>query len=185
MPAVANAVYDAVGVRVDEVPITPEKILKALEAKAQGEAGALRPGAFPEIAWPETLLVPPPGKAATAGRATTGKDKLRSGMRSAGTMMTREEALRQKEAADDHMMGAEGAERTDVQGAIVRARPERAPGSTGPRLAIGIPSVLAEDGSARLGALRLAAPAPPGARSGQLRGVGCALRTILPGGPRC
>src|SRR5207245_268883 len=30
MPAVANAVYDAVGVRIDEVPITPEKILKAL-----------------------------------------------------------------------------------------------------------------------------------------------------------
>ena len=29
MPAVANAVYDAVGVRVDEVPITPEKILRA------------------------------------------------------------------------------------------------------------------------------------------------------------
>src|SRR5437588_12388575 len=35
MPAVANAVFDAVGVRIDEVPITPEKILKALEAKAR------------------------------------------------------------------------------------------------------------------------------------------------------
>jgi len=33
MPAVANAVYDAVGVRVDQVPITPEKILKALQAR--------------------------------------------------------------------------------------------------------------------------------------------------------
>src|SRR5262249_17307699 len=33
MPAVANAVYDAVGVRIDEVPITPDKILKALELK--------------------------------------------------------------------------------------------------------------------------------------------------------
>src|SRR5881398_725123 len=29
-PAVANAVYDAVGVRIDEVPITPEKVFKAL-----------------------------------------------------------------------------------------------------------------------------------------------------------
>ena len=28
MPALANAVYDAVGVRIDEIPITPEKILK-------------------------------------------------------------------------------------------------------------------------------------------------------------
>ena len=31
MPAVANAVYDAVGVRVDEVPVGPEKVLRALE----------------------------------------------------------------------------------------------------------------------------------------------------------
>ncbi len=42
MPALANAVYDAVGVRIDEVPITPEKILKALDAKASGKPGALR-----------------------------------------------------------------------------------------------------------------------------------------------
>ena len=33
MPAVANAVYDALGVRVDEVPVTPEKVLRALAAK--------------------------------------------------------------------------------------------------------------------------------------------------------
>ncbi len=33
MPAVANAVYDALGVRVDEVPITPAKVLKALSNK--------------------------------------------------------------------------------------------------------------------------------------------------------
>src|SRR5262250_2422533 len=36
MPALANAVHDAVGVRVDEIPITPEKVLKALEEKAAG-----------------------------------------------------------------------------------------------------------------------------------------------------
>ncbi|MCF8008432.1 MAG: molybdopterin-dependent oxidoreductase [Halanaerobiales bacterium] len=30
-PAVANAVYDAIGVRIKQLPITPEKILKALE----------------------------------------------------------------------------------------------------------------------------------------------------------
>jgi CO/xanthine dehydrogenase Mo-binding subunit len=29
-PAIGNAVYDAVGVRIRSVPITPEKILKAL-----------------------------------------------------------------------------------------------------------------------------------------------------------
>ena len=35
-PAIANAVYDAVGVRITEAPITPEKILKALRAKSSG-----------------------------------------------------------------------------------------------------------------------------------------------------
>jgi 4-hydroxybenzoyl-CoA reductase subunit alpha len=29
--AIANAIYNAVGVRITELPITPEKILKALE----------------------------------------------------------------------------------------------------------------------------------------------------------
>jgi len=36
-PAIANAVYDAVGVRIMDLPITPEKVLKALaEKKEQG-----------------------------------------------------------------------------------------------------------------------------------------------------
>ncbi|HET9370401.1 MAG TPA: molybdopterin cofactor-binding domain-containing protein [Vicinamibacterales bacterium] len=60
MPAVANAVFDAVGVRIDEVPITPEKILKALAARASGKDARTGPGPFPEIAWPEPLLVTPP-----------------------------------------------------------------------------------------------------------------------------
>src|SRR5439155_312163 len=38
MPAVANAVYDAIGVRIDELPITPDKVLAGLEKKAKGEA---------------------------------------------------------------------------------------------------------------------------------------------------
>ena len=60
MPAVANAVYDAVGVRIDEVPITPEKVLKALRRKAKGEAPRFGPAAFPDIDWPETTPVPIP-----------------------------------------------------------------------------------------------------------------------------
>ncbi|HUL72848.1 MAG TPA: molybdopterin cofactor-binding domain-containing protein [Vicinamibacterales bacterium] len=60
MPAVANAVYDAVGVRVDEVPITPDKIVRALAAKAGGKPARTGPSAFPAIAWPEALLVTPP-----------------------------------------------------------------------------------------------------------------------------
>ena len=60
MPAVANAVYDAVGVRVDEIPITPEKVLKALKKKAKGDEGRVGPVSFPEIPWPEPTRVPPP-----------------------------------------------------------------------------------------------------------------------------
>ncbi len=36
IPAIANAIYDAVGVRIDEVPITPDKVLKALKANVAG-----------------------------------------------------------------------------------------------------------------------------------------------------
>jgi CO/xanthine dehydrogenase Mo-binding subunit len=31
IPAIVNAIYDAVGVRITELPVTPEKILRALE----------------------------------------------------------------------------------------------------------------------------------------------------------
>jgi len=60
MPAVANAVYDAVGVRIDEVPITPEKIMKALAEKKAGRAPRFGPSHFPHVNWPEALRVPPP-----------------------------------------------------------------------------------------------------------------------------
>jgi len=60
MPAVANAVYDAVGVRIDEVPITPEKIVKALAEKKAGRMPRFGPTHFPKVDWPEALRVPPP-----------------------------------------------------------------------------------------------------------------------------
>jgi 4-hydroxybenzoyl-CoA reductase subunit alpha len=60
MPAVANAVYDAIGVRIDEVPITPEKIMKALAEKKAGRAPRFGPSHFPHVDWPEALRVPPP-----------------------------------------------------------------------------------------------------------------------------
>jgi 4-hydroxybenzoyl-CoA reductase subunit alpha len=60
MPAVANAVYDAVGVRIDEVPITPEKIMKALAEKKAGRTPRYGPNHFPHVDWPEALRVPPP-----------------------------------------------------------------------------------------------------------------------------
>jgi len=60
MPAVANAVFDAVGVRIDEVPITPDKILRALTAKANGKPARVGPDSFPDVPWPEPLHVTPP-----------------------------------------------------------------------------------------------------------------------------
>ena len=41
-PAIANAVYDAVGVRITDLPITAEKVLRALRAAAKKNHG-LRP----------------------------------------------------------------------------------------------------------------------------------------------
>jgi 4-hydroxybenzoyl-CoA reductase subunit alpha len=61
-PAVANAVYNAVGVRIDEVPITPEKVMKALREKARGRDGRFGPGAVPAVDWPEPLRVLTPAE---------------------------------------------------------------------------------------------------------------------------
>jgi 4-hydroxybenzoyl-CoA reductase alpha subunit len=61
-PAVANAVYDAVGVRIDEVPITPEKVLKALREKAKGRDGRYGPTGIPTVEWPEPLRVLTPAE---------------------------------------------------------------------------------------------------------------------------
>ncbi len=62
MPAVANAVFDAVGVRIDEVPITPEKVLTALRDKAKGKEGRFGPKDVPGIEWPEPLKVQTPAE---------------------------------------------------------------------------------------------------------------------------
>ncbi len=61
-PAVANAVYNAVGVRIDEVPITPEKVLKALREKNRGRDPRLGPTSIPSIEWPEPLRVLTPAE---------------------------------------------------------------------------------------------------------------------------
>jgi len=66
MPAIANAIYNAVGVRVDEVPITPEKIYKGLQKikskKAQKNCshGRIGPTTFPKIEFPDPIKVDPP-----------------------------------------------------------------------------------------------------------------------------
>jgi 4-hydroxybenzoyl-CoA reductase subunit alpha len=91
MPAVANAVYDAVGVRIDEVPITPEKIVKALSEKAAGREPRVGPKRFPDIVWPDALQVPPPWEGGTgkaAGEASRerahGRREMADGGRGTG-----------------------------------------------------------------------------------------------------
>jgi CO/xanthine dehydrogenase Mo-binding subunit len=37
IPAIVNAIYHATGVRIDELPITPELILRGLDSKAEAE----------------------------------------------------------------------------------------------------------------------------------------------------
>ena len=60
MPAVANAIHDAVGVRIDEIPITPDKVLRALERKAKGEVPRVGPESFPAVPYPQPTFVLPP-----------------------------------------------------------------------------------------------------------------------------
>jgi len=74
---VANAVFDAVGVRVDEIPVTPEKILKALAAKAAGKDARFGPSSFPLIPWPETLMVTPPWEGGDGRASNDPKRKKR------------------------------------------------------------------------------------------------------------
>ncbi len=60
VPAVLNAIYDAVGVRIDEVPASPEKIAKALENRRRGRAPeAPGNGRLPAAVFPEPVVVQP------------------------------------------------------------------------------------------------------------------------------
>jgi 4-hydroxybenzoyl-CoA reductase alpha subunit len=57
IPAIANAVYDAVGVRIDEVPITADKIARALELKRQGKPARVGPERLPVFTYPAPRVV--------------------------------------------------------------------------------------------------------------------------------
>jgi len=61
-PAVVNAIYDAVGVRIDEVPASPEKVLTAIRAKNQGKDNRFGPKSVPTVDWPEPIRVATPSE---------------------------------------------------------------------------------------------------------------------------
>jgi 4-hydroxybenzoyl-CoA reductase alpha subunit len=51
IPAIANAIYNALGVRIDEIPITPDKVLRALALKAR----RVGPEGVPAFAFPPPI----------------------------------------------------------------------------------------------------------------------------------
>jgi CO/xanthine dehydrogenase Mo-binding subunit len=61
IPAFANAVYDAIGVRFDEIPITPDKILKALERKS----ARVGPNKIIDFPFPDPISIEVPDDAAS------------------------------------------------------------------------------------------------------------------------
>jgi 4-hydroxybenzoyl-CoA reductase alpha subunit len=71
-PAVANALFDAVGVRIDEIPATPEKVYAALKLAAAGKQPRVGPMRFPDVPYPPPMRVLTPeeggdGRAEGAG----------------------------------------------------------------------------------------------------------------------
>jgi 4-hydroxybenzoyl-CoA reductase alpha subunit len=57
IPAIANALHHALGIRIDEVPITPDKILKALDLKRAGKPARVGPARLPLLTFKAPLVV--------------------------------------------------------------------------------------------------------------------------------
>src|SRR5882724_10238248 len=57
IPAIANAIYNAVGVRMDQVPITPDMVLRGLDLKRQGKPARIGPDKLPLFTFKEPLAV--------------------------------------------------------------------------------------------------------------------------------
>src|SRR4029079_17088789 len=57
IPAIANAIYNAVGVRRAQVPIPPDMVLRGLELKRQGKPARIGPDKLPLFTFKEPLVV--------------------------------------------------------------------------------------------------------------------------------
>ncbi|HYN89881.1 MAG TPA: molybdopterin cofactor-binding domain-containing protein, partial [Ardenticatenaceae bacterium] len=77
LPALANAIYDAVGVLIDETPFTPDKILKALERKARGKEPRVGPSFPLDFDYGEPILVEPPSLESRPELQAVGERMLR------------------------------------------------------------------------------------------------------------
>lgn len=77
MPAVANAIFDAVGVRVDEVPVTFDKVFAALQQKKEGNDGRVGPTSVPDLDFGPSLRVKTPWQGGD-GKAEAELDRKRT-----------------------------------------------------------------------------------------------------------
>ena len=69
----AELLHDAVGVRIDEIPVTPEKILKAL-----GKEKRYGPTSFPAIEYRDPMFILPPWEGGD-GRSVNQPEYTRKG----------------------------------------------------------------------------------------------------------
>jgi hypothetical protein len=60
IPALNAALHDALGIWIDEVPVTPGKVLRALEAMSKGQAPRHGPKRFPAVDYGAPIRVEPP-----------------------------------------------------------------------------------------------------------------------------
>jgi len=61
IPAVINAVHDALGIRIDQTPARPDTVVAALADLARGGSGRVGPTALPDHRFPPVYRVEPPG----------------------------------------------------------------------------------------------------------------------------
>jgi len=99
MPALSNAIFDAVGVRVDQVPIHPDMVLKGLLAKKKGRDPRVGPAKFPDIDYGEPLIVLTPEQGGDGRAADDPKARRKSLRAASGTMKERDEALKERSSA--------------------------------------------------------------------------------------
>ncbi|MBI5851895.1 MAG: molybdopterin-dependent oxidoreductase [Planctomycetes bacterium] len=89
MPAVANAVFDAVGVRVDEVPITPEKVFEGIERARKGKEPRVGPTKTPHVDWPEARKVRTPWQGGTGLEVEREQEELAAARANGGASRER------------------------------------------------------------------------------------------------
>jgi 4-hydroxybenzoyl-CoA reductase subunit alpha len=98
MPALSNAIFDAVGVRVEQVPMHPELVYKGLLALEKGRSGRIGPDHFPAIDYGDPLIVATPAQGGDGHASNTPRTEASKKSRD-GTMKDRSTALEEKDSA--------------------------------------------------------------------------------------